>query len=77
MLEGGSRNSISIRTEGPASRFYCHLNRVKACALDSLQLAVALDLRKRGAIDTVISADSRFLAAARAEGMPVINPEEP
>ncbi|HEV2949995.1 MAG TPA: type II toxin-antitoxin system VapC family toxin [Gemmataceae bacterium] len=44
-------------------------------ALDSLQLAVALDLRKRGAIDTVISADSRFLAAARAEGVPVINPE--
>jgi uncharacterized protein len=46
-------------------------------ALDSLQLAVALDLRKRGAIDTVISADSRLLAAARAEGVPVINPEEP
>jgi uncharacterized protein len=45
-------------------------------ALDSLQLAVALDLRKRGAIDTVVCADTRLLTAAQAEGFTIINPEE-
>jgi hypothetical protein len=43
--------------------------------LDSIQLAVALDLRNRGAIDTIVSADVRLLAVAQAEGLTVINPE--
>jgi uncharacterized protein len=46
-------------------------------ALDSLQLAVALDLRNRGTIDTLVCADARLLAAAQAEGLTVINPEQP
>jgi predicted nucleic acid-binding protein len=46
-------------------------------ALDSLQLAVALDLRRRGILDTIVCADARLLAVAQAEGFPVINPERP
>ncbi|HMF14737.1 MAG TPA: type II toxin-antitoxin system VapC family toxin [Gemmataceae bacterium] len=45
--------------------------------LDSLQLAVALNLRSRGAVDTVVCADARLLAVAQAEGLPVIDPEQP
>src|SRR5947209_3133088 len=45
--------------------------------LDSIQLAVALDLRNRSVIDTVVSADARLLAVAQAEGFTVINPEQP
>jgi uncharacterized protein len=45
--------------------------------LDSLQLATALDLRARGVIDTVVCADARLIAVAQAEGVPVINPEQP
>jgi predicted nucleic acid-binding protein len=45
--------------------------------LDSLQLAVALDLRNRAGIDTVVSSDARLLTAAQAEGFTVINPEQP
>jgi hypothetical protein len=43
--------------------------------LDALQLAVALDLRQKGVIDTVVSSDTRLLAVAQAEGIRVINPE--
>jgi predicted nucleic acid-binding protein len=45
--------------------------------LDALQLALALDLRNKGVIDTVISADARLLTVAQAEGFPVIDPEQP
>jgi hypothetical protein len=45
--------------------------------LDALHLAVALDLRNRGVVDTVVCADARLLAVAQAEGFAVINPEKP
>ena len=45
--------------------------------LDALQLAVALDLRNKGVIDTLVSSDARLLTVAQAEGLPVINPEQP
>src|SRR5438552_4400467 len=45
--------------------------------LDALQLAVALDLRNRGVIDTVVCADARLIAVAQAEAFTVINPEHP
>jgi predicted nucleic acid-binding protein len=45
--------------------------------LDALQLAVALDLRNKGVIETVISADARLLGVAQSEGFPVIDPERP
>jgi predicted nucleic acid-binding protein len=45
--------------------------------LDSLQLAVAVELRSQGPIDSFVSADARLLAAAQAEGFSTINPEQP
>jgi hypothetical protein len=46
-------------------------------ALDALQLAVALDLHRRGMIDTVIAADRSFMNVALAEGLKILNPEIP
>lgn len=43
--------------------------------LDCLHLAVALDLRNKNAVDTVVCADARLAAVAQAEGFTVINPE--
>jgi len=45
--------------------------------LDALQLAVASDLRGQGLIDHFVCADRRLLAVATAEGLPVIDPENP
>ena len=39
--------------------------------LDALQLAVALDLHRRGLIDNLISCDKQLLSVAIAEGIPV------
>jgi hypothetical protein len=43
--------------------------------LDCLHLATALDLRNRGAVNAIVCADLRLIAAAQAEGLAVINPE--
>lgn len=45
--------------------------------LDALQLAVALDLQHRGVIDQLVSSDKHLLSVAAAEGIPVIDPENP
>jgi predicted nucleic acid-binding protein len=45
--------------------------------LDALQLAVALDLKERGALDVFVCADRGLLPVAEAEGFSVINPEQP
>lgn len=45
--------------------------------LDALQLAVALDLRAQRTLDHFVCADHRLIAIAVAEGLPVINPEQP
>jgi len=45
--------------------------------LDSLQLAVALDLRRRGMLDEVVTADRVLLLVAPLEGLPVLDPEHP
>lgn len=45
--------------------------------LDALQLAVALDLQRRGMIDQVVSSDKHLLSVAVAEGLPVFDPEHP
>jgi hypothetical protein len=45
--------------------------------LDALQLAVALDLRDRGMLDYIVCADTGFIAVALAEGVSIINPEQP
>jgi len=45
--------------------------------LDALQLAVALDLRRRGYLQRVVSADKDLLTVATAEGFSVFDPENP
>ncbi len=42
--------------------------------LDALQLAVALDLHRKGLIDHFVCADDKFCKVAQAEGLSVINP---
>jgi hypothetical protein len=45
--------------------------------LDAIQLAVALDLRRRGMLDELVTADRVLLTVAPLEGLPVSNPEVP
>jgi len=45
--------------------------------LDALHLAIALDLRAKGSIDTLVSADAVLVSLARSEGLAVINPLDP
>lgn len=45
--------------------------------LDALQLAVALDVRRRTGLDHFVCADRGLCAVARAVGLSVINPDEP
>jgi len=44
--------------------------------LDALQLAVALDLRRRGRLDHFVCADHRLSGVAHEEGISIINPEQ-
>jgi hypothetical protein len=57
-----------IRSHGPGQRIR---------TLDALQLSVALELRGRGLLDHLVCADTGFIAVAVAEGLSVINPEQP
>jgi predicted nucleic acid-binding protein len=57
-----------LRQHGPAQRLR---------TLDALQLAVALDLHRKKAIDRVVSADRDLLAVAAVEGLSVLDPENP
>jgi predicted nucleic acid-binding protein len=45
--------------------------------LDALQLAVALDLRKRYGLAEFVCADKRLCNMAAAEGLSVNDPEQP
>jgi hypothetical protein len=45
--------------------------------LDALQLAVALDLQRRGLIDELVAADRVLLTVAGLEGLRTFNPERP
>ena len=45
--------------------------------LDALQLAVAMDLQGRGMVDRLVSADRQLLSVAVAEGIRVLDPENP
>jgi uncharacterized protein len=45
--------------------------------LDALQLAVALDLRRRGMLDTLVTSDRVLLVVAALEGLKVFDPEHP
>jgi uncharacterized protein len=52
-------------------------DRISLRALDALQLAVALETNRRAGLDAFMVADLALAEAARAEGIPVINPEAP
>jgi predicted nucleic acid-binding protein len=45
--------------------------------LDSIQLAVALDLLQSGEISAMVAADQRLCQVAEAAGCPAINPDHP
>jgi hypothetical protein len=45
--------------------------------LDAIQLAVALDLLRTGAISVMIAADHRLCQVAEASGCPTIHPDSP
>lgn len=52
-----------------------HGMTTKLRALDSLQLATALDLHARGVLDQFVCADVNLCGIATTERLPVINPE--
>ena len=54
-----------------------HWTRLRLRTLDSLQLAIALDLRERGLIENLVAADRNLGEAAAAEGLSVLNPDPP
>lgn len=45
--------------------------------LDALHLAIALDLRAKGTINSLVSADTVLVSLAKSEGLPVFNPLAP
>ena len=45
--------------------------------LDALQLAVALDMRRQGMLDELVTSDRVLLTVAPLEGVPVLDPEHP
>jgi hypothetical protein len=57
-----------LRRHGPVRRLR---------TLDSLQLAVALDLHRKGVVERIVSADRDLLIVAAAEGLAVLDPETP
>jgi len=50
-------------------------DRMRLRTLDALQLAVALELRRRVGLDALVVADISLAEIARTEGIAVINPE--
>jgi hypothetical protein len=54
-----------------------HSLTLRLHTLDALQLAVALDLRRRGMIDQLVAADHVVINVASLEGMHILNPEMP
>src|SRR5216683_3350925 len=50
---------------------------IRLRTLDALQLAVALDLQARGLVTHFVCSDHSLLSVASAEGLSVIDPENP
>jgi hypothetical protein len=60
-----------------AEKLIHHYGPTKALrTLDSLQLAVALDLRAQGLITNFVCADRNLCIVAQDQGLSTINPEE-
>jgi predicted nucleic acid-binding protein len=69
---------VLVRHFQEADRLLQHHGLTRSLhTLDALQLAVALDLRRRGMLDELVTADHVLLAVAPLEGLPVFNPEVP
>ena len=51
-----------------------HGNTKRLRTLDALQLAVALDIHRRGALDSLVAADDVLCEIATAESLPTENP---
>ena len=67
-----------LDTSGLVKHYHAEIGLTHALhTLDSLQLAVALDLRRRGMLDQVVTADRVLLLVAALEGLPVLDPEHP
>jgi predicted nucleic acid-binding protein len=60
-----------------AERLIVTYRRRRFRTLDALQLAVALDLSRRGMIECFVCADTRLCEAAEDEGLVTINPVQP
>lgn len=70
-----------VRVTEPHYREAEHLivayRRRRFRTLDALQLAVALDLRRRGMIEYFVCADTRLCETAEEEGLLIVNPVRP
>jgi hypothetical protein len=60
-----------------AERLIVAYRRRRFRTLDALQLAVALDLRRRDMIEYFVCADTRLCETAQEEGLLILNPVQP
>ena len=60
-----------------AERLIVAYRRRRFRTLDALQLAVALDLSRRGMTEYFVCADTRFYETAQEEGLVILNPVQP
>ncbi len=84
MLAGLPRYSHLIPVEiGDVIKQSCGCNQVATFrrrrfrTLDALQLAVALDLSRRGMTEYFVCADTRLCETAEEEGLVIVNPVQP
>lgn len=67
-------NSTHVTLAGTLVAKYGFTRRMRT--LDALQLAVALDLRRRELLDTFVVADRLLAEIATLEGLATLNPED-
>ena len=88
MLRKRFKTDISLRRYLVVRVLRRHFDRAEALisihglpqrlrSLDALHLGVALDLRDRGELTTIVTADSALETVAASEGLTVINPLSP
>ncbi len=71
----GRVSDSDFDTAGDLLERYAFDHRLRA--LDALQLAVALKLKRSGSLDYFVAADKVLCDVAALEGMAVINPDVP
>jgi predicted nucleic acid-binding protein len=60
-----------------AERLIVAYRRRRLRTLDAVQLAVALDVHRRGLIECFVCADTRLCETAQEEGLVIVNPVQP